>query len=200
MTPGRSNPGRRSRIGRPRAGKALAAAVLPPATLPAAGFSPDLANPTPQGSVWAAIWPWGMREACVIHWSGKRGAAGDGAGCTAWRRLGTAASPAEGIRAVPALGSAGKRVCAHAQDTTRPKISPVGPIAQRRGARRGAAVLGRRRAGSGPKGCTAAYTIVPKRTSGRSRSSPSFGLKRRPAQSARRRRPAAEVGRSSWRS
>jgi len=172
----------------------LAAAALPPATLPAAGFSPDLANPTPQGSVWAAIWPWGMREACVIHWSGKRGAAGDGAGCTAWRRLGAAASPAEGVRAVPALGSAGKRVCAHAQDATRPKIRPAGPIAQRRGARRGAAALGRRRAGSGPKGCTAAYSIVPKRTSGRSRSSPSFGSKRRPAQSAQRRRPAAEVG------
>ena len=80
LTPGRSNPDRRSRIGWPRAGKALAAAALPPATLLAAGFSPDLANPTPQGSVWAAIWPWGMREACVIHWSGKRGAAGDGAG------------------------------------------------------------------------------------------------------------------------
>ena len=25
-----------------------------------------------------------MREACVIHWSGKQGAAGDGAGSTAW--------------------------------------------------------------------------------------------------------------------
>jgi len=81
-------------IGRPRAGKALAAAALPPATLPAAGFSPDLANPTPQGSVWAAIWPWGMREACVIHWSGKQGAAGDGAGSTAWS--GGARSPACG--------------------------------------------------------------------------------------------------------
>jgi len=92
-----------------------------------------------------------------------------------------------------------KGVCAHAQDATRPKILPAGPNAQRGGARRGAAALGRRRAGSGPKGCTAAYSIVPKRTSGRSRSSPSFGLKRRPAQSARRRRPAAEVGRSSWR-
>ena len=118
-------------------------------------------------------------------------------GVEAARRGGT--SPAGGVRAVPALGSAGKGVCAHAQDATRPKIRPAGPNAQRRGARRGAAALGRRRAGSGPKGCTAAYTIVPKRTSGRSRSSPSFGLKRRPAQSARRRRPAAEVGRSSWR-
>jgi len=53
-----------------------------------------LANPTPQGSVWAAIWPWGMREACVIHWSGKQGAAGDGAGCAAWS--GGARSPACG--------------------------------------------------------------------------------------------------------
>ena len=119
-------------------------------------------------------------------------------GVEAARRGGT--SPAGGVRAVPALGSAGKGVCAHAQDATRPKIRPAGPIAQRRGARRGAAALGRRRAGSGPKGCTAAYTIMPKRTSGRIRSSPSFGLKRRPAQSARRRRPAAEVGRSLWRS
>ena len=119
-------------------------------------------------------------------------------GVEAARRGGT--SPAGSVRAVPALGSAGKGVCAHAQDATRPKIRPAGPNAQRRGARRGAAALGRRRAGSGPKGCTAAYTIVPKRTSGRSRSSPSFGLKRRPAQSARRQRPAAEVGRSSWRS
>ena len=113
-------------------------------------------------------------------------------GVEAARRGGT--SPAGGVRAVPALGSAGKGVCAHAQDATRPKIRPSGPNAQRRGARRGAAALGRRRAGSGPKGCTASYTIVPKRTSGRSRSSPSFGLKRRPVQSARRRRPAAEVG------
>ena len=119
-------------------------------------------------------------------------------GVEAARRGGT--SPAGGVQAVPALGSVGKGVCAHMQDATRPKILPAGPNAQRRGARRGAAVLGRRRAGSGPKGCTAAYTIVPKRTSGRSRSSPSFGLKRRPALSARRRRPAAEVGRSSWRS
>ena len=128
-------------------------------------------------------------------------------GCGGWSRVhgveaawrgGT--SPAGGVRAVPALGSAGKGVCAHAQDATRPKIRPAGPNAQCRGARHGAAALGRRCAGSGPKGCTAAYTIVPKRTSGRSRSSPSFGLKRRPAQSARRRRPVVEVGRSSWRS
>ena len=119
-------------------------------------------------------------------------------GVEAARRGGT--SPAGGVRAVPALGSAGKGVCAYAQDVTRPKIRPAGPNAQRRGARRGVTALGRWRAGSGPKGCTAAYTIVPKRTSGRRRSSLSFGLKRRPAQSARRRRPAAEMGRSSWRS
>ena len=175
-----------------------AAARLAGALLRGSG-RPEKGNWGLPDSVWALVWPWGMREACVIHWSGKRGAAGDGAGCTAWRRLGAAASPAGGVRAVPALGSAGKRVCAHAQDATRPKIRPAGPNAQRRGARRGVAALGRRRAGSGPKGCTAAYTIVPKRTSGRSRSSPSFGLKGRPAQSARRRRPAAEVGRSSWR-
>ena len=42
--------------------------------------------------VWIENWPWGMREACVIHWSGKQGAAGDGAGCTAWS--GGARSPA----------------------------------------------------------------------------------------------------------
>ena len=45
-------------------------------------------------SVWAPVWPWGMREACVIHWSGKQGAAGDGAGSTAWS--GGARSPACG--------------------------------------------------------------------------------------------------------
>ena len=190
----RSNRGRPSEIGRPgRFGRVGAAARLAGALLRGGG-RPEKGNWGLPDSVWAPVWPWGMREACVIHWSGKRGAAGDGAGRTAWRRLGAAASPAEGVRAVPALGSAGKRVCAHAQDATRPKIRPAGPIAQRRGARRGAAALGRRRAGSGPKGCTAAYSIVPKRTSGRSRSSPSFGSKRRPAQSAWRRRPAAEVG------
>ena len=49
--------------------------------------------------VWAPVWPWGNREVCAIHWSGRQGAAGDGAGCTAWS--GGARPPACGARAPP---------------------------------------------------------------------------------------------------
>ena len=86
-----SNRGRPSEIGRPgRFGLVGAAARLAGALLRGGG-RPEKWNWGLPDSVWAPVWPWGMREACVIHWSGKRGAAGDGAGCTAWRRLGVAA-------------------------------------------------------------------------------------------------------------
>ena len=49
--------------------------------------------------VWAPVWPWGKREVCAIHWSGRQGVAGDGAGCTAWS--GGARPPACGARAPP---------------------------------------------------------------------------------------------------
>jgi len=61
----------------------------------------------------------------------------------------------------------------------------------------GAAVLDRRQGWFGQKGCAMAYTSVQKGTRGRRRSSPRFGLKGRPARSARRRRSAAEGGRHS---
>ena len=98
---------------------------------------------------------------------------------------------------MPVLGFGRKRVWEHAQDATRPRIRPVWPNAQRRGVRRGAAVLDCRHAGFGQKGCAMAYTSVQKGTRGRRRSSPRFGSKGRPARSARRRRSAAEGGRHS---
>ena len=48
------------------------------------------------------------------------------------------------VWAVPVLGFGRKRAWEHAQDATRPRIRPVWPSAQRRGVRRGAAVLDRR--------------------------------------------------------
>ena len=36
-----------------------------------------------RGSIWVVVWPWGMMEARVIHWSGRQGAAGFVAGCLA---------------------------------------------------------------------------------------------------------------------
>ena len=45
---------------------------------------------------------------------------------------------------MPVLGFGRKRAWEHAQDATRPRIRPVWPSAQRRGVRRGAAVLDRR--------------------------------------------------------
>ena len=89
-----SNRGRPSEIGRPgRFGLMGAAARLAGALLRGGG-RPEKGNGGLPDSVWAPVWPWGMREACVIHWSGKQGAAGDGAGCAAWS--GGARSPACG--------------------------------------------------------------------------------------------------------
>src|SRR6185436_1265844 len=36
-----------------------------------------------RGSIWVVVWPWGMMKARVIHWSGRQGAAGFVAGCSA---------------------------------------------------------------------------------------------------------------------
>ena len=110
---------------------------------------------------------------------------------------GRRSSPVGVVWAVPVLGFGRKRAWEHAQDATRPRIRPVWPSAQRRGVRRGAAVLDCRHAGFGQKGCAMAYTSVQKGTRGRRRSSPRFGSKGRPARSARRRRSAAEEGRHS---
>ena len=117
-----SNRGRPSEIGRPGwFGLVGAAARLAGALLRGGGW-PEKGNGGLPDSVWAPVWPWGMREACVIHLCAQRSGSGLGTACAAAGRV-SAATPAD-VRAVRGSGPSAGESAAVRRAKGKPRRGP----------------------------------------------------------------------------